>query len=1569
MASLGDLTLFVSAETDRAQKDIQSLGKEADKVSGKRRNVDFNFKNAKSSVRQFKRDIEDVGKATRTALQIAAKHPGFQEQVEKATLLADKTQQIAGGLNEARKPAKLLQRSFSGLAGGAISVVNSMAKVGAALYGLQQITGALQSTFGGLFRSTVGESVKLQENILKTQTALASTNDVLVDGKAITDPYKAIVTLTGTIEDRIDSIRIKSLDLAGVTSGEVIEVFGMVAQQVGAIGGSLEEAEDLAISFAGALGTFGIPLYQARQEIGSILRGDITMDSYLAKALGITNEDVAKAKTSTEGVIGFLEDKLSVAVAGQAIAAKSFSGVTSNIRDFGELMGEAFGKPLVQPLIDSLTRVYDLLISVKDQALGTATAFGSALAGASSILGGNLRGTVEDKQTRDSRVTTPGQIAAGAQAEFASVGRQIKTLAAEIQVTFTNVTLLIVQTFAKIGAGLKDLAAGFASLQVEVFKNIFETFENILAVVQPLVSELGGLFSMYGDFLQLPIVEYFAKINAQFKLLETIGVASLTKLIVVLVATGFKVNFLGKTIRTVGAFVKGFVSAALTSVGTALQGFGVALQAMITKLGLVNPQLALFASQLQNAGAKAQVAGTNLGTMQGSAKMLGATIFKIGLNFLKFNAILLLVNFAVTAVVDKIAQMKKEAKEKQAIEDMDKALDSLNTSLKNVSDSSSSFEKAMKEMAEAKASAGITLLKKQLTETNDELEKAEKNLRRMQKQSEEDVKRGLGTSRGSVGRANEQKNIERLAALKLKQETKLRDTLDKRDTARTEAQIKQEVSTRSKRLGQVNEKLAKQQEALAKSVADKEFSVRMQLQRKENEVFLSKEQLRIAQIEQGNTVRLKGEEGAAAAFLNGLNNYLANKERGELDIEAKRREQVIATNELEKAIKDYALEIQKKVKELVKQGAKLQKDAADYALLKAKQAKNLQSGGASGTTSQIGAASGLENLIAVKESFGGNYGAFNRGGKDEGHTSIKPGIDNSLPSKSIREIMSQQALPAGHDQVLHAVGKYQIIAKTLKGLMDGNYGETGVSIDDQFSPDVQDRLFLALAKNRVVAGDVQATMKGLRQEWVGLTSVADQDLLPAVQQLMGFETNMANVLTPPDTSAIEAAQRSVNQLNGELIDLSVQSQELRNEQALGELIKNIAPDIAVKNIQDANEQMRQLIQTTMEGGDPAKAEILATARAKEADAVLQLEKALKGADKVATTYGVSVEELQARVREGFYGSGGTLEQLTEEKQLLLDQLAIRQEMTAIQGLTRDSRNNALKTNQNLIMGQAGMQAGTQFDLFEKNRSLAEGRIESRRLEEEQRIGGPLTGKVLENFNKFKDQELVNADKMAEMEGLQQRFQQLGEIASGVGSAISTAFTQGFADILSGAASVQDVLGNMFKGIADSFMQMATKIIADMIKMMVLKSLLGLFGGGSMPGDVGMGQGNLQGGAAQSGMFGLEKFGTLGPNFGLKLAKGGIVTGPTQALIGEGGMNEAVVPLPNGKAIPIDFGKKGKMGGDTNTNITVNVDQSGNSETSTTGDQAGKLGKAIDGAVKRVIMEERRSGGLLHNGRR
>ena len=48
--------------------------------------------------------------------------------------------------------------------------------------------------------------------------------------------------------------------------------------------------------------------------------------------------------------------------------------------------------------------------------------------------------------------------------------------------------------------------------------------------------------------------------------------------------------------------------------------------------------------------------------------------------------------------------------------------------------------------------------------------------------------------------------------------------------------------------------------------------------------------------------------------------------------------------------------------------------------------------------------------------------------------------------------------------------------------------------------------------------------------------------------------------------------------------------------------------------------------------------------------------------------------------------------------------------------------------------------------------------------------------------------------------------------------------------------------------------------------------------------------------------------------------GPIVRGPHVALIGEGQQNEAVVPLPDGRSIPVDM----RGGGSTSVNFTINA---------------------------------------------
>ena len=135
----------------------------------------------------------------------------------------------------------------------------------------------------------------------------------------------------------------------------------------------------------------------------------------------------------------------------------------------------------------------------------------------------------------------------------------------------------------------------------------------------------------------------------------------------------------------------------------------------------------------------------------------------------------------------------------------------------------------------------------------------------------------------------------------------------------------------------------------------------------------------------------------------------------------------------------------------------------------------------------------LQQIIFDGESYGGDYGAFNLGGKDGGHTAIGSGKDSSLTTQTVQDVMNSGRF---------AQGAYQIIPSTMQGLMSGAYGDTGVQLTDKYDKSTQDKFFNALARNRVVPGDVDKTMAGLRNEWISLQNVSDDVLRPAVQSYM-----------------------------------------------------------------------------------------------------------------------------------------------------------------------------------------------------------------------------------------------------------------------------------------------------------------------------------------------------------------------------------------------------------------------------------------------------------------------------------
>ena len=89
-------------------------------------------------------------------------------------------------------------------------------------------------------------------------------------------------------------------------------------------------------------------------------------------------------------------------------------------------------------------------------------------------------------------------------------------------------------------------------------------------------------------------------------------------------------------------------------------------------------------------------------------------------------------------------------------------------------------------------------------------------------------------------------------------------------------------------------------------------------------------------------------------------------------------------------------------------------------------------------------------------------------------------------------------------------------------------------------------------------------------------------------------------------------------------------------------------------------------------------------------------------------------------------------------------------------------------------------------------------------------------------------------------------------------------------------------------------------VLEPIKQAITQGLGSLFGGSS---------GSGAGGGHSSSAWG----NVLSPRGPIALAGGGVVTSPHIALIGEGAMNEAVVPLPDGRRIPVQLSGRGGGG--------------------------------------------------------
>ena len=229
----------------------------------------------------------------------------------------------------------------------------------------------------------------------------------------------------------------------------------------------------------------------------------------------------------------------------------------------------------------------------------------------------------------------------------------------------------------------------------------------------------------------------------------------------------------------------------------------------------------------------------------------------------------------------------------------------------------------------------------------------------------------------------------------------------------------------------------------------------------------------------------------------------------------------------------------------------------------------------------------------------------------------------------------------------------------------------------------------------------------------------------------------------------------------------------------------------------------------------------------------------------------------------------------------------------------------------------------------------------------------LRAQIRQEQPKLDDQ---GVEQVARLQEQVNAAQKLKTELQGIASTIGDAFGNAFKGIVTGSMSAREALGGFFQGVADSFADMVAKMIAEYMKMALIKGIMSLLPG--LNGDIGSTSSNLE---KYSPLVPMANGGVLSGGF-QAFANGGIVTGPTLGLVGEGRYNEAVIPLPDGKSVPVDLG--GAMGNQITSNIVVNVSSDGKTSSSGAGADSAGLGRKLEGAVKQVILDELSPGGIL-----
>ncbi len=407
-------------------------------------------------------------------------------QAQAATVAQRAAQQQVRAANAAQAA---FQRQFRGsqtLMQGLDSLRRTVRNLVFAYSGFRAIEGFISA--GLRFNQTIETS---RFGIATLITATAQLEDA--QGRLLTGT-NALRAAQSLASDQLTKLRIAGIQTAATTEDLVISFQEAVAAGV-SVGLTLDQIRAFTVSVAQAATQINLPFNQLNQEVRSILQGTIDRNSRIAKALNLTNQEVALAKQQNR-LAELLTQKFQAFNVAGAESVKNFGALRSNIADAFSLFAGLATEPLFNQLRDAGLKALAEVFDFK-----------------SAQIQSSFRGLVEGSQVvfREVGLALAEAINLGVEgarrlSEFFQENRkEVKETAAAIGTMVREFGSLIGSLGTVIGlvsrlGGETNTVIGIARLLSDLFVNIRENILLITGLLagRALVTTLGRLVVLLG---------------------------------------------------------------------------------------------------------------------------------------------------------------------------------------------------------------------------------------------------------------------------------------------------------------------------------------------------------------------------------------------------------------------------------------------------------------------------------------------------------------------------------------------------------------------------------------------------------------------------------------------------------------------------------------------------------------------------------------------------------------------------------------------------------------------------------------------------------------------------------------------------------------------------------------------------------------------------------------------------------------------------------------------------------------------------------------------------------------